>query len=85
MEGGYGAASVKYRAHRITDISAFFYIATNAHPLISLPPPIFRFCFVPLHTTEDKTTEAALRYWFQVCDVDGDGVLSSQDLRYFYR
>jgi serine/threonine-protein phosphatase 2A regulatory subunit B'' len=34
---------------------------------------------------EDKTSEAALRYWFGVADVDGDGVLSASDLRYFYR
>jgi serine/threonine-protein phosphatase 2A regulatory subunit B'' len=34
---------------------------------------------------EDKTSESALRYWFGVCDVDGDGVLTARDLRYFYR
>lgn len=34
---------------------------------------------------EDKTNEASLRYWFGVADVDGDGVLSASDLRYFYR
>jgi hypothetical protein len=26
---------------------------------------------------EDKTTEAALRYWFAVCDMDGDGALNA--------
>jgi serine/threonine-protein phosphatase 2A regulatory subunit B'' len=26
---------------------------------------------------EDKTTEAAIRYWFAVCDIDGDGLLSA--------
>lgn len=25
---------------------------------------------------EDKTSEAALRYWFRVCDLDGDGLLT---------
>lgn len=34
---------------------------------------------------EDKTNESSLRYWFGVADVDGDGVLSQADLRYFYR
>ena len=34
---------------------------------------------------EDKTSEAALRYWFGVADVDGDGVLTPSDLRPFYR
>jgi Ca2+-binding EF-hand superfamily protein len=33
----------------------------------------------------DKTTEAALRYWFNVCDIDGDGFLSADDLRHFFR
>jgi serine/threonine-protein phosphatase 2A regulatory subunit B'' len=27
---------------------------------------------------EDKSTEAAIRYWFNVCDIDGDGLLSAQ-------
>ena len=27
---------------------------------------------------EDKSTEAAIRYWFNVCDIDGDGFLSAQ-------
>jgi Ca2+-binding EF-hand superfamily protein len=34
---------------------------------------------------EDKTTESALRFWFSVCDLDGDGVLTPADLRPFYR
>jgi serine/threonine-protein phosphatase 2A regulatory subunit B'' len=25
----------------------------------------------------------ALRYWFNVCDIDGDGILTMRDLRYF--
>ncbi len=33
---------------------------------------------------EDKTSEPALRYWFGVCDIDGDGVLTPEDLRHFY-
>ena len=27
---------------------------------------------------EDKTTDAAIRYWFAVCDIDGDGFLSAE-------
>lgn len=34
--------------------------------------------------SEDKTTAPALRYWFNVCDIDGDGVLTPRDLRWFY-
>ena len=34
---------------------------------------------------EDKSNETALRFWFGVLDVDGDGVLSPADLRHFYR
>lgn len=34
---------------------------------------------------EDKSTESALRFWFTVCDLDGDGVLTTADLRPFYR
>lgn len=33
---------------------------------------------------EDKGNEASLRYWFHCVDVDGDGRLSLQDMRYFY-
>jgi len=33
---------------------------------------------------EDKGNEASLRYWFHCVDVDGDGRLSFQDMRYFY-
>jgi len=34
---------------------------------------------------EDKTSEVALRYWFACCDLDGDGTLSPEELRHFYR
>ena len=34
---------------------------------------------------EDKTSEASLRYWFRCCDLDGDGVLSVEELRHFYK
>jgi serine/threonine-protein phosphatase 2A regulatory subunit B'' len=34
--------------------------------------------------SEDKTVPAALRYWFNVCDLDGDGALTSADLRPFF-
>ena len=33
---------------------------------------------------EDKTTEAAMRYWFQCVDVDGDGLVDVRDAAYFY-
>jgi serine/threonine-protein phosphatase 2A regulatory subunit B'' len=34
---------------------------------------------------EDKTTDASLNYWFRCCDLDGDGFLSPEEMRYFYR
>ena len=34
---------------------------------------------------EDKSNEPALRYWFACCDLDGDGVLSNEEMHYFYR
>jgi serine/threonine-protein phosphatase 2A regulatory subunit B'' len=33
---------------------------------------------------EDKSTPQAIRYWFRVLDLDGDGVLSMYELRKFY-
>mmetsp|Transcript_16038 Transcript_16038/g.49625 ORF Transcript_16038/g.49625 Transcript_16038/m.49625 type:complete len:330 (-) Transcript_16038:41-1030(-) len=33
---------------------------------------------------EDKSTDAAMRYWFQCVDVDGDGVVDYRDAAYFY-
>ena len=33
---------------------------------------------------EDKSSEAALRYWFDCCDLDGDGALSPEEMRFFY-
>lgn len=41
------------------------------------------FCIFFL-ASEDKTNASSLRYWFNICDIDGDGVLTSPDLRYFY-
>ena len=29
---------------------------------------------------EDKTTDASLQYWFQCCDLDGDGRLTPSEL-----
>lgn len=34
---------------------------------------------------EDKTTECALSYWFKCCDLDDDGYLSPEEMRFFYR
>jgi len=34
---------------------------------------------------EDKSSDAALEYWFRCCDVDGDGFLNAQDMLHFYQ
>lgn len=33
---------------------------------------------------EDKTSDAAKRYWFHVVDIDGDGIISGYELNYFF-
>jgi serine/threonine-protein phosphatase 2A regulatory subunit B'' len=33
---------------------------------------------------EDKATDVALGYWFRCVDLDGDGILSPQDMVHFY-
>jgi serine/threonine-protein phosphatase 2A regulatory subunit B'' len=37
-----------------------------------------------LMSEEDKTAPEAIRYWFGVVDLDGDGILSPEDMRVFY-
>lgn len=34
---------------------------------------------------EDKTSDCALSYWFKCCDLDDDGFLSPEEMRFFYR
>lgn len=38
-----------------------------------------------LMAEEDKTSEASIRYWFNVVDLNGDGVITPSEMRYFYR
>ena len=33
---------------------------------------------------EDKQSDASVQYWFHVLDYDGDGVIGTADMRYFY-
>jgi hypothetical protein len=33
---------------------------------------------------QDKASPSSLRYWFTLLDVDGDGCLGREDVRYFY-
>ncbi|KAJ4462003.1 putative Serine/threonine protein phosphatase 2A regulatory subunit B''beta [Paratrimastix pyriformis] len=37
-----------------------------------------------LLSEEDKTTDTSLTYWFRLCDLDGDGVISAYEMEYFY-
>jgi serine/threonine-protein phosphatase 2A regulatory subunit B'' len=37
-----------------------------------------------LISEEDKKTPTAIEYWFRCLDIDGDGMLSSYELQYFY-
>jgi serine/threonine-protein phosphatase 2A regulatory subunit B'' len=34
---------------------------------------------------EDKSTDCALKYWFNCCDLDGDKRLSPEEMKFFYR
>ena len=34
---------------------------------------------------EDKTSETSIKYWFNCCDLDGDGTLSPEEMNSFYR
>ena len=33
---------------------------------------------------EDKQSAASVQYWFHILDYDGDGVIDTNDMRYFY-
>ena len=34
---------------------------------------------------EDRTSVTSLKYWFQCCDLDGDGILTPEELNGFYK
>lgn len=34
---------------------------------------------------EDKTSEQSIRYWFRCCDLDGDGIMTTSEMLYFYK
>lgn len=33
---------------------------------------------------EDKTNQTSIEYWFKVVDLDGDGIITPADMKYFY-
>lgn len=37
-----------------------------------------------LLSAEDKRTPQAIEYWFRCLDLDGDGIISLHEIRYFY-
>jgi serine/threonine-protein phosphatase 2A regulatory subunit B'' len=41
------------------------------------------FCYL-LMCTEDKTTRTAINFWYHLCDLDDDGVLSLQEIEELY-
>lgn len=56
----------------------------NFHPLFTFP---FLFPFprsgdTPKH--KDKTTAAAVKYWFRILDLNGDGMISMFEIEIFY-
>jgi serine/threonine-protein phosphatase 2A regulatory subunit B'' len=53
---------------------------TRSSNTISYPDFIYFFL-----SEEDKTSDAGLRYWFSCLDLDGDGFVSPEDMKYFYR
>ena len=54
--------------------------AARQQPTLSYPDFIYFFL-----SEEDKTSDAGLRYWFNCLDLGGDGVISQEDMKYFYR
>lgn len=46
-------------------------------------PPTLPLCR-PRARAQDKMSPSSMRYWFTVLDVDGDGVIGRDDVRYFY-
>jgi serine/threonine-protein phosphatase 2A regulatory subunit B'' len=55
--------------------------ASNAHvPGMTYPDFIYF-----MLSEEDKTSENSLRYWFSCCDLDSDGVITIDEMRFFYR
>jgi serine/threonine-protein phosphatase 2A regulatory subunit B'' len=33
---------------------------------------------------EDKTTKRSLEYWFKIIDLDGNGIITPNEMEYFY-
>ena len=56
---------------------------THTTPRFAPPHSYEDFIYFML-SEEDKLSDTAVTYWFNVLDVDGDGVLSSKDMLYFY-
>jgi len=83
---------LKYQEHSLSDaiVDRIFQVGTRvfsdgqvggfASTGMSYPDFIFF-----MLSEEDKSSEGALKYWFNCCDLDGDQVLNPEEMKHFYR
>lgn len=53
---------------------------SSGQPVLTYPDFVYFFL-----SEEDKSTDVSLAYWFNCCDIDGDGIITPEDMRYFYK
>lgn len=79
---------LKYGEHALSDaiVDRIFQVGSRPFsPITSYAPlsyPDFVYFFL---AEEDKATDVSLAYWFNCCDFDGDGIITPEDLRHFYK
>ena len=85
---------LKFGEHSLSDaiVDRIFQVGTKAftdgkvtgnksgQPFMTFPDFVYFFL-----SEEDKSTDASLAYWFNCCDLDGDGIITPEDMRYFYK
>ena len=83
---------LKYAEHSLSDaiVDRIFHVGTrvfsdgltSGFKNVGMTFPDFIYFML---AEEDKTLDVSLQYWFTCCDLDGDGKLTSDEMRHFYR